>query len=122
MSDQASQPATSAPPVAAANRLALTMNNTDVTIAFGQTRQAYDQEGKQIATATEYSSAVSLSPPAAKQLLIILANAVKQYEERWGSIGLDPSFVERVETKMRATEVAPKKQATKRRAATQKSK
>lgn len=108
------KPAASAPSIAAANRVAVTMQNTDLTLAFGHTRQAYDGEGKHFATATEYQFAVSLSPATAKQLLVILAKSVKQYEEQWGSIGLDPSFIEQVEAKMGASGSAVKRSSSKR--------
>ena len=96
MPEQVPQQAASAPTVVAANRVAVTSQNTDITVAFGHTRQAYDNEGNHFATAVEYQSAVSLSPSTAKQLLVILAATVTQYEARWGNICLDPTFIQQV--------------------------
>lgn len=122
MTTQPAQPQSiTAPAVTGANKLAVTVQATDVTIAFGSTRQAFDSNGNHVGTAAEFHTAIALSPNTAKQLNMILSMTLSKYEREWGPIALDKNFIDKV-AEMNAqpliTQEAAVKATAKRRAAT----
>jgi len=98
MTDQILPPqAASIPVISAANRVAVTLQPTDLTLSLGIARLAFDPLGNQVGTRVEYLQSFSLSPTTAKQLSEILRITLSKYEDSWGKIPMDKGTVEHLQ-------------------------
>ncbi|MHA1565975.1 MAG: DUF3467 domain-containing protein [Alphaproteobacteria bacterium] len=68
-------------PVYYANSMNLVSSLHDIQLSFGK--------GNPLRTS--YDVHIYLSPPGAKQLALMLSNSIKNYEENFGEINLEPS-------------------------------
>src|ERR1700726_283238 len=87
----ASVEASLGPPTHPASRISLAMSSVEFILTMGATRQVIDKAtGVPSATAgIEWLASYSLSPVAARQLSIILSDAVLRYEREYGKIPED---------------------------------
>jgi len=115
----------SAPPIHPANKVAITVQPTDLIISLGTSRLAFDASGNSVGSGVQYIASFSVSATTAQQLKDLLEVTLSKYEEAFGAIPKDPKVTAKLATlgkqtliEMAAPARAPGK---KTRAATKKS-
>jgi hypothetical protein len=62
----------------------------EVTLLFGTNQTWHNSQGE---VSVRLSDRIILSPFAAKRLAVLLGNVIKEYERRFGSLGLEEAAV-----------------------------
>jgi hypothetical protein len=85
------------PPTFGATSIAVTIAAAEILVTLGQSRHLLDPQTEQPSgrVDVEWFGSYSFSPPAAQQLHMALAEALRVYETKYGKISHDPNAVVR---------------------------